>query len=210
MTAWLCQQCGADLIRQHGRLPDSPRLGQCLECGLAPDEGGTWLPALAPDEEVRYLLDTWSAGERVALALTLYDVPFRWEPGPVLVVREEGQEVVDAYLAELEAGGGPPDPFAGMEDDDEGGGEDVAAAMGEAFLTADRLVHAPWDGPLQASTAELAGVIGTSPPPYGIERAVWDDIAQLASAVVTAGAAGDEEAVGEAARQLRHRLRDYV
>jgi hypothetical protein len=54
--------------------------------------------------------------------------------------------------------------------------------------------------------------VQASPPPFGIERALWTRIAQMAAGIGAQleGADHDGEALALCARELRDLLRDYV
>ncbi|HVL26523.1 MAG TPA: hypothetical protein VM390_00130, partial [Acidimicrobiales bacterium] len=173
-------------------------------------------------EEVAFELATWDAGERVAagIALDEEDVPWRWEPGGLLVVRELDEEVVESILEELVgADAGEGDEWAGVE---AGGGDDVGGddlddpdehaqtAMGDIFVVADRLMRTPEDGELILELARLAAVVEDSRPPFGIDRRMWEQIAARSWALTSAAEQGDDEAVADGARGLRDYLREYV
>lgn len=208
MSVRLCRHCGADLFHHPGFYPEDPSVAGCFDCGLAPGDGEAWPTAFDGGEQLRYHLGDWSPGERVALALVLQDVPFGWEPGPAIVVGREGQVVVEDFLAERAAGAGRE--VAELEAADDGADEEVAAFMGELFVTADRLVHTPWDKALVERMRQLQSLVAASDPPYGVEATTWRSILALAGAVVAAGDVGDDDAVEDRGRRLRSDLRDLV
>lgn len=198
-----CPRCGAPLPeRLKGEWFDSAPL--CAECGVAMAEP----PAmLAPsDAEVTYGLDEWPVEDRAALTglLAADDVPYRWEPSIVLVVPEAVEDLVDGILDDLEGGGA--DPWGGA-DGAADGGEEAQAAMVDLFVAADRLQRSPENLEVAVELDELADIVATSLPPYGIDHAAWHRIGQLALAV---GASEDQEATVEAASALRDFLRHYV
>ena len=205
MTVVVCQHCGADLSHHPLFAVEDPSTGKCFDCGLAAQDGGAWQPSFNVDEEIHYRLDDWSPGRRMALALALYDVPFRWEPGPVVVVRSEDRSVVETFLDEPET----TDEHTGFDDQEETA-EGAESAMSDLFLGADQLVRAPWDGTALARVAELGVLVGSSEPPFGVERRVWDELAARAAGIVAAGHVGDQDGVEERARNLRLFLRDLV
>lgn len=205
-----CSHCGADL---SGR-PDGAALGHweagCPDCGLVADDK---VPVLAPGgEELAYGLAEWSPGDRILLrnALRERGVPWRWEPGPSLVVDERDQEWVEAVFDDLEeadhAGAGD------VVDEDDVPGDDEASpdVLGDLFVVADRLIHAPSNGSLVAELGRLAAVVDEARSPFGIERATWKELGRLTRIVVDAGESADEEAVENGARTLREFLREYV
>jgi hypothetical protein len=215
-----CGYCGSDLSYR----PSGAVLGhwdsRCPDCGLASDEGaGTLLPG---DDEVEYSLAEWAPPARIELRTAVAEagVPWRWEPGPLLIVREEDQEVVEAILDDFEAdaataaasGDGEGEDYD--EEYDEAVVEaDEAAhqAMSDLFLLSDRLLHEPSSRDLVAQIDELGTTVAEAAPPFGVEPVAWERIADLASAVVEGGAVeDDDEAVAAAARALRDYLRPYV
>jgi hypothetical protein len=113
-----------------------------------------------------------------ASGLTLYDLPFRWEPGPVLVVREEGRALVEAFLCDMASGDDRDGDKAGWDEQDEGS-EEVESAMGELFVGADHLVRAPWDAGTLGLVRSLGGLVEGSMPPFGIEPRGWREPLEL-------------------------------
>jgi len=204
----LCPHCGADY---------TPGVNAaCRECRLAPDPAAE--PSLPPPddpaEEVAFELATWAAGERVAVGIALdeEEVPWRWEAGGLLVVREFDEAVVESMLADLAEEDGEDDGgWAATEADD---GDDLAeqaqTAMGDIFVVADRLIRAPDDGDLILELARLASVVEDSRPPFGIDRRMWEQVAARSWAVTSAAEQGEEESVADCARDLRDYLREYV
>ncbi len=208
MAVVLCQQCGADLSHHPSYSIEDPSSSQCFDCGLASADGGAWQPSFHPQEGIRYGLHDWSPGRRLALGLALHDVPFRWLPGPIVVVREEDRSVVDAFLEASGTGSdGPGDePDADEDDEDDG----LESAMGDLFVCADQLVHAPWDSTAVRRLRELGVLVRNSIPPFGLAPGTWRELATRASAIVAASDEGDHDSVEHRARHLRVLLRDYV
>lgn len=205
MPVMLCQHCGTDLSHHPLLHPESPSVSRCFDCGLDPGDTGAWQLRFPPGEEFRHLLGDWTPTRRIALSLALQDVAFRWEPGPVVVVRREGEAIFQALVDEPEPPGSEAEPGA-----DDGASAEVESAMGEMYLTADRLAHTWWDAELLVRLSELARSVSACKPPFGIEEGMWDEIAARAARIVAAGEAGDDEAVETSARELRLFLRDYV
>lgn len=226
----LCANCGAEYA--------VGLQAACRDCRLASD--ATVEPSL-PDledgpDEMLFDLSLWPPEERVALGLTLdeRDIPWRWEPGPDLVVREVDQAVVEELLDEEEAGDEDweelseeemDDVEADMEadleadlaidddeedEDDEEGGDEAAAAMGGLFDAADRLMHNPANVEALVDVDRLATVVAESAPPYGVEEKTWEQVSTLADAVLTASDDEDEDAVASSSRALRDFLRTFV
>ncbi|MCA1691414.1 MAG: hypothetical protein ABR540_13335 [Acidimicrobiales bacterium] len=206
-----CSHCGADL---SGR-PDGAALGHwdagCPDCGLVADDK---VPVLAPGgEEVVYSLAEWSPGDRILLrnALRERGVPWRWEPGPALVVDDRDQEWVEAVFDDLEEAEQAGDVAEDGDDDDAPAeGEASPDVLGDLFVVADRLIHAPTNGSLVTELGHLAEVVEGSGAPFGIERTTWKELGRLTRIVVDAGESADEEAVENGARTLREFLREYV
>jgi hypothetical protein len=205
----LCSHCGA---------PFAPGVNAaCRECRLAPDERRE--PTLPDDDagpdEVGFDLEDWPAEDRVGIGHNLdgAGVPYRWEPGPMLVVRETDEDQVEALLDSLadEEDGGWED--VDEDDEEEDLDEDdgvVETVMGNLFDVADRLIHAPWNREFVEEVRQLIAVIESSEPPFGIVPEMWDQIADLAGAVVAAADVEDDVAVEDAATVLRSYLREYV
>ncbi len=131
----LCANCGAEWA--------AGLQAACRDCRLASDT--TVEPSL-PDledgpDEMLFDLSLWPAEERVALGLTLdeRDIPWRWEPGPDLVVRESDQAVVEELLDEEEAGEEDWEELSEEEIDE------IEAEMGED-LEADLAIDDDEDG----------------------------------------------------------------
>ena len=205
----LCPHCGADYTAGVN--------AACRECRLAPDPAAepTLPPSEDPEEEVAFELATWAAGERVAVGIALdeEDVPWRWEAGGLLVVREFDEAVVESMLVDLaeEDGAGDDEGWAATAAE---GGDDLAeqaqTAMGDIFVVADRLIRAPEDGELILELARLASVVEDSRPPFGIDRRMWEEIATRSWAITAAAEQSDDDTVSDGARDLRDYLREYV
>jgi hypothetical protein len=127
----------------------------------------------------------------------------------VLVVREEGRALVEAFLCDMASGDDRDGDKAGWDEQDEGS-EEVESAMGELFVGADHLVRAPWDAGTLGLVRSLGGLVERSMPPFGIEPRGWREIATRAAAIVVAGDLGDLDGAEDRARHLRMFLRVYV
>lgn len=202
-----------DVCRHCGAVVEAGVNAACRDCRLSPDLGAVpTLPVQTEDgaEEIDFDLADWPAEERVLLAVTLHerDVPWRWEPGPLLVVREFDEAVVEELLDEMDEDG---DGETAWEDiGGEEADEEAQSAMGDLFDMGDRLMHNPANVELVAEVDRLATVVDQSPPPFGVDAGTWEEIARLATAVAVAGDEQDEEGVAAAARTLRDYLREYV
>jgi hypothetical protein len=207
----LCPRCGAEFPFEVSWEFARTSL-RCPDCSLAPTEP----PAmLAPSrDEIAYDLGAWPVTHRTAATAALIDidVPYRWEVDLALAVPAMAKAEVDRLLDEVEAAADqdadtPEAPIAVTDDD---GGEEAQAVMGELFLAADRLQHAPWDEGLAKDFPDLAAAARTSLPPYGIERSVWSRVQTLSADILSALGRTDDEAVAADARTLRELLRNYV
>ncbi|MBW3575060.1 MAG: hypothetical protein KY450_09355 [Actinobacteria bacterium] len=209
MTVVLCQHCGADLSHHPSYSVESPSSGQCYDCGLASADGGAWQPFFHPEEAIRYRLHDWSPGRRLALGLALHDVPFCWEPGPVIVVREEARSVIEAFLEESGTGNDGAGDGTDVGDEDQAS-DAVSLAMGDLFVCADQLLHAPWNSTVVRRMRELGLLVNASMPPFGVPLGVWRELATRTSAIVAASDERNHDSVEHTARELRLFLRDYV
>lgn len=88
--------------------------------------------------------------------------------------------------------------------------EAAQAVMGDLFVAADSLVHAPHNGDRLDEVRGLAATVVATPPPFGVEGATWDTIASLASTLTGGAEDADEDDVRVRARALRDFLRTYV
>lgn len=212
-----CGFCGADLSNRpptgvFGRAED-----RCPDCGLAAESD---VPALVPtEEEMVYDVGQWRTRDRLLLARTLVerDVPFRWEPGPVLAVHENDVALVEEVLDELDEidPGGEDDDLSlvieGLGGGDERADEAAHQAMGDLFVAADRLRHGAADPAVAEELSDLLQVVASAGPPFGVERRVWDEIGKLGASLRDAlDEQADEDVVGERATALRDLLRPLV
>ncbi len=234
-----CPRCGAELHEvPEGEWFESPV--RCPDCGLAIADPPLMLARGPADDEVEYSLVDWEVPERslATRALAEVDIPYRWEPGLVLVVPTVAEEEVDQLFEDMAEPDGAAEGTAGAAelgedgaevadgdhaghaedvdgdgdgDGDADGGEEAQAAMADLFVAADRLQHAPADLDLLAEVTGLAATVDGSGPPYGIARPVWRRIQALSSSLsggILEGA--DEDSVATDARALRDFLRDLV
>lgn len=215
-----CSYCGADQSHQPVGAVFGHWEARCPDCGLVAEDD---MPLLAPGgDEVEYSLAEWVPGDRILIrnALAERGVPWRWELGPVLVVDDRDQLIVELILDDLEeeAGATPYDDPDGEEDDDRPTVDDEVAAadeapgeiMSELFVIADRLLHTPGNAVVLLELEALMPVVEGSSAPFGVEAPVWKTIRERAGAVAEAGEAEDEDAVLDASRELRDFLRPYV
>ena len=129
-----------------------------------------------------------------------------WEVWPNLVIGEEHEAAVDAFLDEVEF----PDAIEGV-DDEEASDEDVYAVMGDLYNAADRLMGDPADLAVAGDFFDAADAAREMAAPFGIDDALWGRIQGLAIAVTEKleQEAEDVEVV-ELAAELRDLLFHYV
>ena len=192
----VCTHCGADY---------APGVNAaCRYCRLAPDMLFRFsLPEPGSDdgpEEVAFDVSEWDPSDRVQLGLILTErnVPWRWDPGPLLVAQRFDEAVVEELLDELgyddEDDEGEGDDGEGSWEDFEGeeADEEAVGAMGDLFVAADRLVRNPVDGDQIAEVGRLREIVTASAAPFGIEPQVWNRLGALAAAVTDAAGEGDD------------------
>ena len=193
-------------------------MARCWDCQLAMDS-----PHPSPmaeenlEEEVAYDLRDWPASARVELALTLGErrIPFRWEPGPDLIVAEDVEDAVEKLLDAAEAAADSDDAGDELADEDwdDTGDESEAtqASMGDLFVAADRLMHEPWDEDVADDLREATGAIEASKAPFGIGVDTWAKVRALAVVVRDDLDGGvDDDVLTQDARTLREALRPWV
>ncbi len=157
----------------------------------------------AGDEQVAYDLAGWDDAHRQVLfdGLDADHVPFGVE-GDELFVRAIDEQRVDEVIDSIigPEPGAPPRTQVGPE------------VMGDLFVAADRLAHSPRDheGTLSLIAA-LRAAQGTNPP-YGTDRAWWEQVVELAERIVDNldSREPDEDAVSTDATALRDTLRPFV
>lgn len=193
-----CRFCGAEHSGVNAR---------CRDCGLATEAIPSSLGPGRPEEEIVYEVADWPAHARVALGTTLSDrgIPWRWEPGLALVVRETDDEAVEELLDDLE-----DEALEEADPEVEEAEEEAHAAMGDLFVAADRLMHEPWDESAADDLVEAAGAVEASVPPYGMAVETWVQIQEMARMVRGDLEAAAEDVVAQDARALREVLRRYV
>ncbi len=211
----LCPRCGGELPFDFlGRWFETS--ARCPECGVAPAAVPTVLPI--SEDEVTYTLTDMPPTDRSAVtgALVEDDIRYRWGPDLVLAVAVGAEREVDRVLEDFaDSGASAADADGGEEAgigaEEADGGEEATEAMGDLFVAADRLLHAPYDEAIGTELSEAASAAGASLPPYGVEAPVWRTVQDLATSVLSDLEQGaDEDVVVADARALRDFLRDYV
>jgi hypothetical protein len=212
MDAGLCQTCGADPRGSWGTsLPKGDvAQGTCPACGrplalpfvrATPGEG---------DALTEYEMEDWEAEGRAAAAdaLQARAIPFRWEPGLVLVVPSRREAEADAVFDELEGEGQPGEGVLTPAGDEWGEGEAAFAALGDMFDAADRLLRSPASSHAAEKLRTAAATVDNSVPPYGFNPVLWSTASELAGqlqGLIDEGASDDDVRAGaEALRDVLH------
>jgi hypothetical protein len=152
-------------------------------------------------QQVAYDLVQWSENDRGLLVDRLHEngIPHSID-GDELFVHEIDEQRADEVIEAILDPDAAPAPDAGND------------VMGQLFVAADRLHHAPHDPEgLGMLLDGLAGAVG-APPPYGMDSIWWDGTVSAADDLADAMDTDplDEDAVREQAAALRTRLRPYV
>jgi hypothetical protein len=159
----------------------------------------------ATQDQVAYDLSDWDDDRLTALVdeLDAAGIAHGWDEDELFVYAADEQaadELLDrvAHPHEL-----PPEA-----DDGPAGAE----LLGEVFVAADRLQHDPDDHEGTVSMLDLGHAVEGAEPPYGIGAKEWDHLQGRVDALCSQLRAPkvDEDAVIDAARDLRNALRSYV
>lgn len=202
---------------------------ELVDADLSGDDAGDLADAGADDgsdgagsDEVGYDLTGWddtARGDLVA-ALAEAGIEHGWDADGDLVVAADDEERVDEVFSGLTPVLVDSD---GDEDDDEDGIDDgllVQETLSELFIAADRLQHNPLDGTSSRQVIEARDTARTLRLPFGFEKVQWQAILTSADELVACvrpeaddgGSAPtpDDDAIREAAVDLRRRLREVV
>jgi hypothetical protein len=168
-------------------------------------ENAATLTLDAAQDQVAYDLSDWDDDRLAALVdeLDAAGIAHGWDEDELFVYAADEQaadELLDrvAHPHEL-----PP------EADDEMAGAEL---LGEVFVAADRLQHDPDDHEGTVSMLDLGQAVEGAEAPYGIGPKEWDHLRGRVGALCSQLRASrvDEDAVIDAARELRNALRSYV
>lgn len=166
--------------------------------------------------ELRATLDRLLSAEGVACTWDDPAAPSSWmTPGAVtgppspaylsteLVVADRHADLVEELIDELDY----PDALAVEDDDGDDGGAELLSSL---YVAADVLCGA--SGQAQAGDELLAATTAMDgmAAPYGLDPGTWDELGRRARHLAGLLAAGDEEGVVEAARDLRQVVRPLV
>jgi hypothetical protein len=211
MSTLYCPSCGAEYVAGTD---------ECAECFVPlVDRAATEARRQhePDDEEVVYELAEWDPDLRQQLskALSHEGIHFEWEGDGDLIVWESDADRVDSILDELEdaedVDEDRSDELPPVDSDDDDGAGEAAEVLGDLFVAADRLMHAPADARLAADAADVAGVVVGLGTPYGFAPREWERVVGLAGALREAiEDAPDDEEIAVAARDVRELLRRFV
>lgn len=166
---------------------------------------------LDPDrEQVAYDMSEWDDARLAALTrgLEAEGIAVGWD-GVELYVYADDEEAADAIVEKVSH------PFELAVEDDEGEdeeAEDGGALLGDVFVAADRLQNDARDRKGRKSLLRLAPRVEAATVPYGLPEKDWghlqDRVTTLADLLDESPP--EDEAVMEAARDLRVSLRPWV
>jgi hypothetical protein len=159
----------------------------------------------ASRDQVAYDLAEWDDDLLTTLVRELRSagVAYAWDGDELYVYADDEQaadELLDrvAHPHEL-----PPEP------DDESGGAEL---LGEIFVAADRLQHDGGDHEGTVTMLDMSHAIEGAAPPYGLGEPEWKHVCERVASLGALLRADklDEDAVMDAARDLRTALRPFV
>jgi hypothetical protein len=159
----------------------------------------------AAQDQVAYDLSDWEE-DRLATLVDELDaarIAHGWDEDELFVYAAD-EQAVDELLDRV----AHPHELPPEADDGPAGAE----LLGEVFVAADRLQHDPDDHEGTVSMLDLGHAVEGADPPYGIGPKEWDHLQGRVGALCSQLRASkvDEDAVIDAARDLRNALRSYV
>jgi hypothetical protein len=156
-------------------------------------------------DQVAYDLSDWDDDRLTALvdALDAAGIAQGWDEDELFVYAAD-EQVADELLDRV----AHPHELPPEADDGPAGAE----LLGEVFVAADRLQHDPDDHERTVSMLGLGHAVEGAEPPYGIGPKEWDHLQGRVDALCSQLRADkvDQDAVIDAARDLRNALRSYV
>jgi hypothetical protein len=159
----------------------------------------------AVQDQVAYDLSDWDDDRLTALVdeLDAAGIAQAWDEDELFVYATD-EQAVDELLDRV----AHPHELPPEADDGPAGAE----LLGEVFVVADRLQHDPDDHEGTVSMLDLGHAVEGADPPYGLGPKEWDHLRGRVGALCTQLRAQkvDEDAVIDAARDLRNALRSYV
>jgi hypothetical protein len=168
-------------------------------------EGESAEPLDTAHDQVAYDLSDWDDDRLTALvdALDGAGIAHAWD-GDELFVYAADEQSADELLDRV----AHPHELPAEDDDGRGGGE----LLGEVFVAADRLQRDPGDHEGTVSMLDLGHAVDATAVPYGLAPRDWGHLQERVTALCRQLRARtvDEDAVMDAARELRNALRPYV
>jgi hypothetical protein len=156
-------------------------------------------------DQVAYDLSDWDDDRLTALVdeLDAAGIAQAWDEDELFVYATD-EQAVDELLDRV----AHPHELPPEADDGPAGAE----LLGEVFVVADRLQHDPDDHEGTVTMLDLGHAVEGADPPYGLGPKEWDHLRGRVGALCTQLRAQkvDEDAVIDAARDLRNALRSYV
>jgi len=168
-------------------------------------EGESAEPLDTAHDQVAYDLSDWDDDRLTALvdALDGAGIAHAWD-GDELFVYSADEQSADELLDRV----AHPHELPAEDDDGTGGAE----LLGEVFVAADRLQRDPGDHEGTVSMLDLGHAVDATAVPYGLAPRDWGHLQERVTALCRQlrASAVDEDAVMDAARELRNALRPYV
>jgi hypothetical protein len=156
-------------------------------------------------DQVAYDLSDWDDDRLTALVdeLDAAGIAHGWDEDELFVYATD-EQAVDELLDRV----AHPHELPAETDEGPAGAE----LLGEVFVAADRLQHDPDDHEGTVSMLDLGHAVEGADPPYGLGSKEWDHLRGRVGALCSQLRASkvDEDAVMDAARDLRNALRSYV
>ncbi|MGH9215123.1 MAG: hypothetical protein ACRDZS_02620 [Acidimicrobiales bacterium] len=156
-------------------------------------------------DQVAYDLSDWDDDRLTALVdeLDAAGIAHGWDEDELFVYATD-EQAVDELLDRV----AHPHELPAETDEGPAGAE----LLGEVFVAADRLQHDPDDHEGTVSMLDLGHAVEAADPPYGLGSKEWDHLRGRVGALCSQLRASkvDEDAVMDAARDLRNALRSYV
>ena len=156
-------------------------------------------------DQVAYDLSDWDDDRLTALVdeLDAAGIAHGWDEDELFVYATD-EQAVDELLDRV----AHPHELPPETDDGPAGAE----LLGEVFVVADRLQHDPDDHEGTVSMLDLGHAVEGADPPYGLGAREWDHLRGRVGALCSQLRASkvDEDAIIDAARDLRNALRSYV
>lgn len=168
-------------------------------------EGEAAPPLDGDRDQVAYDLSEWGDDLVTTLVheMRAADIAWAWD-GDELYVYVEDEQAVDELFDRV----AHPHQLPAEEDD----GQSGAQVLGELFVAADRLRRDGDDHEGTVTLLDMSQAMHASAPPYGLGAPEWSHLCERVDALRDLVRADtlDEDAVMDAARDLRTALRPYV